>query len=338
MFSIVFIVVYKLTFQTLVIVLVTIVIQFWVRYRQRRMRRLRIEQEPGYGIIFSDFNPQNYDHSVIDCLKFISNYGFYKFGLEISMIMMAVVAWIRMDLLGCIVVCWLFIFSVLPRRIARVIWPILLVYLSIALPLQYAMWVGLSEDFCIEYPWSNWLVPDPNKNSTIMSDNLLQLLDLANYRRRPDRPSTLLIADFFLILTVALQQQVFRRENSSHPAGDNSSIYANGDYVLQKNNPTHDFITHQKSFVDYFKIIIFMYGHWITLIMVLVAGLGGTSLFALGYLILAFWMLWQGNDLYTMVQYKKTLSRWNFMLFYTVVVMFFKVALQVSKILVFFKF
>uniref|UniRef100_A0AC34GBW6 Piezo domain-containing protein n=1 Tax=Panagrolaimus sp. ES5 TaxID=591445 RepID=A0AC34GBW6_9BILA len=38
-------------------------------------------------------------------------------------------------------------------------------------------------------------------------------------------------------------------------------------------------------FVDYFKVTIFMYGHWITLVMVLVAGLGGTSLFALGYLV-----------------------------------------------------
>ena len=93
--------VYKLTFQTLVIILVALAIQSWVRYRQRRMRRLRIQQEPGHGVIFSDFNPQNYDHSVIDCLKFNSNYGFCKFGLEISMIMMAVVAWIRVDLLGC---------------------------------------------------------------------------------------------------------------------------------------------------------------------------------------------------------------------------------------------
>lgn len=36
-----------------------------------------------------------------------------------------------------------------------------------------------------------------------------------------------------------------------------------------------------------------MYGHWITVIMIMAAGLGGASLFALGYLILAFWMLWQ---------------------------------------------
>lgn len=72
-----------------------------------------------------------------------------------------------------------------------------------------------------------------------------------------------------------------------------------------------------------------MYGHWITMIMVLAAGLGGTSLFALGYLILAFWMLWQGNNLYTMNNYAITISRWKLIASYTIVVMFFKVALQV---------
>lgn len=64
--------------------------------------------------------------------------------------------------------------------------------------------------------------------------------------------------------------------------------------------------------------------------MVLVAGLGGVSLFALGYIILAFWMLWKGNSLYLMVNYRRALARWRLLLYYTVFVMFCKVYLQVS--------
>jgi hypothetical protein len=45
-----------------------------------------------------------------------------------------------------------------------------------------------------------------------------------------------------------------------------------------------------------------MYGHWVTIIMVFVAGLGGQSLFALGYLIAAFIFLWKGNDLVSLNQ------------------------------------
>lgn len=65
------------------------------------------------------------------------------------------------------------------------------------------------------------------------------------------------------------------------------------------------------------------------MITVLAAGLGGTSLFALGYLVLAFWMLWQGNNLYTMNNYYKTLKQWKLLAYYTGIVMFFKVSLQV---------
>ncbi|VDO34308.1 unnamed protein product, partial [Onchocerca flexuosa] len=92
-------------------------------------------------------------------------------------------------------------------------------------------------------------------------------------------------------------EYAFRNENNS-PAGDNESIYSNsGCYDLKRDNPTYDFIAEQQSYVDFLKIIVFMYGHWITIIMVLVAGLGGVSLFALGYIILAFWILWQGTNL-----------------------------------------
>jgi hypothetical protein len=81
--------------------------------------------------------------------------------------------------------------------------------------------------------------------------------------------------------------------------------------------------------VDFFKMVVFLYGHWITMVMVLAAGLGGTSLFALGYIVLAFWMLWQGNNLYTMKNYARTLAKWNLLAIYTVSVMFCKVSLQV---------
>lgn len=84
--------------------------------------------------------------------------------------------------------------------------------------------------------------------------------------------------------------------------------------------------------MDFLKFAVFMYGHWATVVMILIAGLGGVSLFALGYIIIAFIMLWQGNNLYTMRNYARTIWQWNFVLYYTVIVMFFKVALQVSNL------
>ncbi|VDM61455.1 unnamed protein product [Angiostrongylus costaricensis] len=88
----------------------------------------------------------------------------------------------------------------------------------------------------------------------------------------------------------------------------------------------------QRNFVDFIKIAVFHYGHWVTLIMVLIAGIGGTSLFALGYIMITFWILWQGNNLYVMNplsnSFKSTLAKWKTLLSYTIFTMFCKVALQ----------
>lgn len=73
-----------------------------------------------------------------------------------------------------------------------------------------------------------------------------------------------------------------------------------------------------------------MYGHWLTLVFVLVAGLGGQSLFSLGYLVFGFWMLWQGNNLYTIRNFKATLTKWTLVCAYNVLIMLWKVLLQVS--------
>lgn len=82
--------------------------------------------------------------------------------------------------------------------------------------------------------------------------------------------------------------------------------------------------------MDILKTVVFTYGHWITILCVLIAGLGETSLFALGYLLISFWMLWKGNILYTMDNYARTLCQWNWLAYYSLIVMFAKVLLQVS--------
>ncbi|KHN79281.1 Piezo-type mechanosensitive ion channel component 2 [Toxocara canis] len=234
---------------------------------------------------------------------------------------MAIVAWVRMDLIGTLTLLWLFIFAFISRAACRRLWPLFLLYLAVLFPLQYQLYVGLPPELCIDYPWSHWL------SNPIQNDNLVLWLDLASYRVHLNPYNT--IADFFLLLIVACQEYVFRAESGDHPAGDNKSVYANGDYKLAVNNPRYDFIAVQRSFVDFLKVAVFNYGHWATLIMVLVAGLGGVSLFALGYIVLTFSMLWQGNNLYAMSRYQRTLKRWRILLLYTVFTMLCKVALQV---------
>ncbi|VBB29694.1 unnamed protein product [Acanthocheilonema viteae] len=305
----------------LIVALLALALQAVVIYRQQHKRLLCRATAPPRGLVFPEANPKKWDTNLIDMIKFFFNYGFYKFGLELSMMMMVVVAWIRMDLLATFLLIWLMVFVFSCRVTCRCLWPVFLLYLAVLFPLQYAFYVGLPPSLCFDYPWSRWL------SNSLQNDNLIFWLDLASYRFNLDVGKS--IADFLLLLMVACQEYAFRSECSS-PAGDNDSIYANSKcYDLKQDNPTYDFIAQQQSCVDFLKIIVFMYGHWITIVMVLVAGLGGVSLFALGYIILAFWILWQGTSLYVTPDYGKTLKRWNLLLYYTVFVMFCKVALQI---------
>uniref|UniRef100_A0A914C7C0 Piezo-type mechanosensitive ion channel component n=1 Tax=Acrobeloides nanus TaxID=290746 RepID=A0A914C7C0_9BILA len=288
----------------LISVMVLIAIYWTIRYRQSHIRKLFGKSEPPSGIIFPEAEPSRYDASLLDCIKFFFNYGFYKFGFECSLI-------ITFGYLANLV-----FYSATWRKSDSLAFLYNLSSYSIAFDLCHAC--GIASSFMSILP-------------LVYVDSRFNLVTprLRFSKQTTEDGSGFLIYDFFLLLMVASQERVFRKEKVNHPAGDNDSIYKNGKYNLRRDNPHHDFIVHQTSFVDYFKIAIFMYGHWVTLITVFAAGLGGTSLFALGYLVLAFWMLWQGNNLYTMKKYRRTLSRWNFLLFYNVATIFFKVALQV---------
>ncbi|CAJ0601474.1 unnamed protein product [Cylicocyclus nassatus] len=306
----------------MVVAIIALALQSVVVYRQRHHRRVRGIPESSSDRVFPSFQFDDFDRSMTDCLKFIVDFGFYKFGFEICMIMMGINAWVRMDMLGAVMCVWLAVFALNKRSVCRKLWYIFLIYLAILFPLQYVVYVGLPEDSCLAYPWDHFF-GEPSSSTKNVNFNIW--MGLANYA--VDWPAENLIADFFLLLLASCQMTVFRTEGN-----DNDSIFVNEDYSLKPNNPRYDFIATQRSFVDFIKIGVFHYGHWVTLIMTLVAGIGGTSLFALGYIMLTFWILWKGNNLYVMNahtnSFKSTLAKWKTLLSYTVFCMFCKVALQ----------
>uniref|UniRef100_A0A0N4WCJ0 PIEZO domain-containing protein n=1 Tax=Haemonchus placei TaxID=6290 RepID=A0A0N4WCJ0_HAEPC len=305
----------------LVVAIIALALQSVVIYRQRHHRRVHGLPDAS-GRVFPSFQIEEFDRSMVDMLKFLVDFGFYKFGFEISVIVMGINAWIRMDMLGAVMCIWIGIFVLNKRSVCRKLWYIFVIYLAILFPMQYIIYVGLPEDTCIPYPWDH-LFGEPS--SLTKNVNFDIWFGLSNYAI--NWPAENLIADFILLLVASAQLTVFRCEGTA-----NDSIFVNDDYDLKPNNPRYDFIATQRSFVDFIKIGIFHYGHWITLIMVLIAGIGGTSLFALGYIMITFWILWQGNNLYVMNPYtnnfKSTLAKWKTLISYTVFTMFCKVALQ----------
>uniref|UniRef100_A0AC35U6K3 Piezo-type mechanosensitive ion channel component n=1 Tax=Rhabditophanes sp. KR3021 TaxID=114890 RepID=A0AC35U6K3_9BILA len=303
--------------------LIGIAIVCVVRNRQIISRSKLGIEKPRHSLVFGNFDPRTYDSSLLNCAKFIIDYTFYKFGLEISFIAMAINAWQRMDFIGLLLMAFLFGFVFISRTKVKNLWLFFVGFMAIIVPTQYIMVLGLPQDLCYKYPWM-YLVestfPDINQIK------LFRFFNLADYAKKIVPGNT--VWDFLLLMIVSCQYKVFGREHENHPAGDNDTIYKTKPFELFRNNPHQDFITKTKSLVDYIKYGVFMYAQWFSLVMVFVAGLGGTSLFALGYVLLAFWMLWQGTKLYSIKNFTLTLKRWNILIAYNIFAMLFKIAIQ----------
>lgn len=112
-----------------------------------------------------------------------------------------------------------------------------------------------------------------------------------------------LLADFFQFLFVCQQWRVFVYETSEkdqvyvNAGGSNREIIYDDD--VYKNNPTWDFVTNKRNWLDHIKYAIFMYGAWSVLSIVYLAGTTRISLLGLGYLIACFYFLWYGQDFFT---------------------------------------
>ncbi|CAA92444.3 Piezo-type mechanosensitive ion channel component 1 [Caenorhabditis elegans] len=305
-----------------IVSIIALAFQSIVIYRQRHYRASLGLPESMRAKVFPDFHHSHFDRSLKNAIQFLIDYGFYKFGLEITMIAIGIDIFNRMDALAAIQCFWLVLFALNKRVFVRRIWVFYVIYMAILYPLQFFSYVGLPPDSCIEYPWSYW-IPSYSDDARF---NLSYLLNLSIYG--VNWPSAYLIGDFFVLLLASCQLAVFRREGE-----DNDSIYNDGNFVIKPENPQYDFIDTKKSYVDYFKSFVFHYGHWITLMSTLAAGIAGTSLFALGYIIFTLTMLWSGNNLYvmnsTLRSFEHTLKRWNALLGYTLFTITMKVCLQI---------
>ncbi|XP_033209745.1 piezo-type mechanosensitive ion channel component isoform X3 [Belonocnema kinseyi] len=271
-------------------------------------------------VMFPKIARADADKGLVPCLKFLFNFGFYKFGVEFCM--MAIVALIgtRLDFYSVLYSVWLIILFSLKRKTTSRLWPLFKVFVIVLLPIQYAVVVAPPTWFCIQYPWS--------------TSEILRRLQEWMYLPDPDFPPNpkKLICDFILLLMIVRQSLVFRIEQRSIStgqefiAGHNYSVYLDLDkpnFV----NPVKDYVSHIHNWLDVLKRGCLMSLMWITLSIMFLAGTKRTNIFSLGYLIGAFVFLWQGSDFY-LRPVKTILKWWNLLIGYNIIVIFSKALLQ----------
>ncbi|XP_015233211.1 PREDICTED: piezo-type mechanosensitive ion channel component 2-like [Cyprinodon variegatus] len=273
--------------------------------------RLRNDlKPPPFTIIFQFITRQHLDHGVLPCIKYFINFGFYKFGLEISLIVAVNVIGQRMDFYALLHSCALI--AVVSRRRRKAIgevWPKYCCFTAGLMVFQYLLCIGIPPAFCVDYPWRTATQP--------LSSNVIKWFYLPDFAMRPN-PS-FIFYDHLLLLCSSLQWQVFLEENRAAVrllAGDNVEISRSLDPCSFNQFIPVDNFLHCRSYLDMVKVFVFSYFFWLVLCLIFITGTTRINIFCLGYLVACFYfMLFGGSVLMQPVRY--ILRLWDWLIAYT---------------------
>nr|XP_043872731.1 piezo-type mechanosensitive ion channel component 1 [Solea senegalensis] len=302
------------------LVLMLLVFEVTVYRHQAHHYRQLQRSPPTIPALFPAATRDTLDQGLVPCIKYLLNYTFYKFGLEICFLMTVNVIGQRMNFLVIIHGCWLVAILVKRRRaaIAR-IWPRYCLFLSIFMIYQYLLCVGIPPALCIDYPW-RWKTP------VLMNSALIKWLFLPDFYTVPNSKN--LMADFVLLLCASQQWRVFDCEHTEEwmvLAGENTDDPEPMEGRLF--NPAPNFIN-CRSYLDMVKVLVFRYLFWFVLSVVFITGATRISVFGLGYLLACFFFLLFGTRL-LLKPSRTRLVLWDCLIIYTVAVIISKNMLSI---------
>lgn len=131
------------------IYIVLVTVHAVVTLRQT-IRRIQLGQPTKTAkLLFPDIVRKHADKDIPHFLKYMANYGFYKFGIEACLVMLTFVIGYRMDIYALFYAFWLCtLFSLTREKLAK-IWWMLQTFLIASIILQYITFVGLPPRLCI---------------------------------------------------------------------------------------------------------------------------------------------------------------------------------------------
>ncbi|ETN60225.1 hypothetical protein AND_008154 [Anopheles darlingi] len=289
---------------------------------RQTIRRIRLGLSPKTPeLMFPDIVRADADKDIPRMIMYLFNYGFFKFGVEITLVALIITIGQRMDILSIGYAVWLAVTFHMTRAALQRIWQALTWFIVISIPLQYLLFIGLPPLACVNYPWMIVQL-DHFRIWAMLPENTVVFRSFASK----------MVADFVLLMFLCRQTVVFRLDLQApkdYGGGSNASVLEDfkklDDGVFK--NPTPDFITKVRNWLDVLKRTLFLVSFWFTLAIVFLSGSNRVNLFSVGYLIGAFFFLWQGTDFYLhSIDY--ILKRWNMLICYNVFVITCKTLLQ----------
>ncbi|XP_013104296.2 piezo-type mechanosensitive ion channel component isoform X3 [Stomoxys calcitrans] len=292
-----------------------------ISLRQYQMRRLKgTQNDPLPKVPFPEVTREDAEKKLESMIKYLLNYGFYKFGYEICMIALVSTITYRQDIVAVAYAVWLVLLLIFKRKKIAHFWGVFQIFILISIIVQYIILVQLPPTMCTKYIWEG----------SPFSESIQRWAMLPGHLKYDHTKK--LIFDFILLLLVNRQKRVFSIENiPNFPGGSNQSVVKDIANLgkVEFVNPTHDFLSHMRNYLDIFKHAILCGFYWVTLAVVFLAGTSIADFLALGYLIGAFLFLWEGSDYY-LRPIKSIINRWKILIAYNVANIVVKTCLQMA--------
>ncbi|XP_022080337.1 piezo-type mechanosensitive ion channel component 1-like [Acanthaster planci] len=131
-----------------VFIILMMILWYAAQLRQEHYRNINNLERPKQKIVFEEVKREQADEGLVNCMKFLANYCFYKYGLEMCYITTVIVAAVRLDVLSVIYMVLLLCLIFLRRKTVSYLWPFYTILLLCLLLLTYALSLGLPPMFC----------------------------------------------------------------------------------------------------------------------------------------------------------------------------------------------
>ncbi|XP_037712142.1 piezo-type mechanosensitive ion channel component isoform X2 [Drosophila subpulchrella] len=310
--------------RTYIIYMVIVTMHAVITLRQLQMRvKIGAVNAPPTKLLFPHIIRADAEKDLVGLVKYLLNFGFYKFGIEISLIALVSTITYRQDIVAVAYALWLVVLLLLRRSQCAKIWGVFQAFFAISILTQYIVLVGLPPSSCLVYPWEGPF-GEGIQRWTMLPGAL-------HFNHVPK-----LIFDFIVLVILNRQKSIFCIEqryasNDDYPGGSNRSVIADIAQLgrVPFDNPTHDFCSYIRNYSDILKNGVLCGFYWFTLAVVFLAGTNIADLLALGYLIGAFIFLWQGSDFY-LRPIHTIILRWKWLLAFNVSNILIKTSFQMA--------
>ncbi|XP_043641387.1 piezo-type mechanosensitive ion channel component isoform X9 [Drosophila teissieri] len=311
--------------RTYIIYMVIVTMHAVITLRQLQMRvKIGALNAPPTKLLFPNIIRADAEKDLVGLVKYLLNFGFYKFGIEISLIALVSTITYRQDIVAVVYALWLVVLLLLRRSQCAKIWGVFQAFFAISILTQYIVLVGLPPSSCLVYPWDEGPFGEGVQRWTMLPGTL-------HFNHVPK-----LIFDFIVLVILNRQKSIFCIEqryasNDDYPGGSNRSVIADIAQLgrVPFDNPTHDFCSYIRNYSDILKNGVLCGFYWFTLAVVFLAGTNIADLLALGYLIGAFIFLWQGSDFY-LRPIHTIIFRWKWLLAFNVANILIKTSFQMA--------